>query len=248
NEVAGTLLDKYGRLIVLFTNGSTWLAEGNAFTGFTGGITQLASPSQMEGASGTLRGDMASCGVDPLGGPLPVSLLHFNATIQNGNALLTWATSFESNTDKVVIEKSTNLNSWTAIAVRTAAGNSTSLIHYSYTDNNISGTVYYRLKFVDIDGSSSYSDIKSVSNTSALKLIAYPNPTMGNLFVESNGSISNIKNLVITDAAGKNAPIAFKQVASNKIEVKTAALNAGIYYIKIYDAEGNSSVQKFIKN
>jgi hypothetical protein len=90
-------------------------------------------------------------------GVLPVELMFFEATEINGNVVLNWATASETNSDFFTVERSIDGSSWESIAYVQSAGNSNTLINYSYTDTEVTEAVwYYRLKQTDFDGAFEY--------------------------------------------------------------------------------------------
>lgn len=100
---------------------------------------------------------------------LPVELLSFNAIMNNDHTLLTWATATEKNSDYYIIEKSINASSFVQIGTIKAAGNSSTMLKYSFQDNNpIMITTYFRLKEIDIDGKISELGVVFVKPNNAL--------------------------------------------------------------------------------
>ncbi len=112
--------------------------------------------------------------------PLPVTLADFSGRINGNVALLQWTTSFESNSDKFEIERSSSTGAWTRIGTVAAAGNSTSTKSYNYADPGLNpGGWLYRLKIVDKDGQFVYSSIVTLNvtgSTITTLLQNYPNP------------------------------------------------------------------------
>ena len=99
------------------------------------------------------------------GGVLPIELLYFRAKFNNGQVEFNWATATEINNDYFTIERSQDGNSFVEIFRKPGAGNSTSRLEYSATDNApVSGTSYYRLKQTDYDGKYEYFPTQSVEN------------------------------------------------------------------------------------
>jgi len=89
---------------------------------------------------------------------LPVKLLGFSGECREGANELSWQTSSEVNNDYFEVEKSTDGVIYSTIGVVNGAGNSNTVLNYSFQDfNNDDGLVYYRLKQVDFNGSQSYS-------------------------------------------------------------------------------------------
>jgi len=85
--------------------------------------------------------------------PLPVELLYFEGVRYPTFNNLKWATASEQNSSYFNIERSEDGEDWRVVGTKPSAGNSQSLINYSYLDYyNQDKTVYYRLVQYDIDG------------------------------------------------------------------------------------------------
>jgi hypothetical protein len=97
---------------------------------------------------------------------LPVSLTSFTINPSNQRDVnISWQTAQEINTDHFEIETSTNSSNWLKVASLRATGNSSTLQSYSFTDKKptaFNSNIYYRLKTVDLNGSYTYSEIKSL--------------------------------------------------------------------------------------
>ena len=101
-----------------------------------------------------------------LSAPLPVTLLNFTGHLQNKTILLEWSTASEFNSSHFDLERSYDGVRFQKIAAVQAAGNSNSVIQYSYADRSfLSELNYYRLKMVDIDAKYKLSEIVLVKNT-----------------------------------------------------------------------------------
>ena len=120
----------------------------------------------------------------PLGEPLPVELSTFTAVQIGSEVLLKWTTETEINNFGFDVERTVKLNGsanyWNKIGFVEGNGNSNSPTVYSFTDNPAIGSkYYYRLKQIDSDGQTEYSDVISIDlnipNHFALYQ-NYPNP------------------------------------------------------------------------
>ncbi|MDO7885889.1 hypothetical protein [Hymenobacter cheonanensis] len=116
-------------------------------------------------------------------GPLPVALTAFAAQAVGRDARLTWTTASEQNNDYFGVERSLDGQAFTQVG--RVAGHGTALVanSYNYTDaavaSRAAGPVYYRLHQVDLDGTSTYSPVRTVSFDGAgavAGLGLYPNP------------------------------------------------------------------------
>lgn len=99
-----------------------------------------------------------------------VQLVSFTAKSQNGNVILSWQTSSETNLKHFVVERKSVDGNFFDIAVVDPRGDK----NYQYVDQSAFKTldaVYsYRLRIVENDGSVSYSGIQSVyHNVSSVK-------------------------------------------------------------------------------
>lgn len=117
------------------------------------------------------------------GGTLPLTWLDFTGILQGDDALLSWSTGSEQNTQLFVIERSLNGTNFNPVGSKDAAGNSSTVSHYNFTDPGITtlgvSIIYYRIKEVDMDGRLNYSRIIAIridnGNNEPL-VIAFPNP------------------------------------------------------------------------
>ena len=134
--------------------------------------------------------------VDPSGGittqdiiltigafPLPVELVEFTAKAVNSlDAVLNWRTASELNNDHFDVERSLNGQEFVKIAQVKGQGNTSAATNYAQTDAGIgakvSGLVYYRLRQVDTDGTTSFSLVRTVAfaKLAAPAISVYPNP------------------------------------------------------------------------
>lgn len=96
---------------------------------------------------------------------LPVSFLYVQAAPKGNTVVIQWATVQEENNHHFEVQRMDGNNEFRAIAHIPGKGNSSSIHQYSFTDYDANtGVGYYRIKQVDFDGQSSYSEIISVSN------------------------------------------------------------------------------------
>nr|WP_255488021.1 SGNH/GDSL hydrolase family protein [Pontibacter sp. KCTC 32443] len=126
---------------------------------------------------------MAQCWFDALNTvlkPLPVSFLSFKASYTHHNKVqLTWTTASERNNLYFEVQRAQDSTHFSTIATVTGAGTTQTKSTYSYLDITApSGELYYRLKQVDKNGSSTYSGIIHISKSPKKhKLSIYPTIT-----------------------------------------------------------------------
>ncbi len=118
-------------------------------------------------------------------GSLPIELVSFMASLENGKVLIKWTTNSETNNDYFSIERSINGISFEVINKIKGQGNSNSITNYIENDSNpLHGISYYRLRQTDFDGKNTVSEIVAI-NISKLEALPlnfeiYPNPISQN--------------------------------------------------------------------
>ena len=116
--------------------------------------------------------------------PLPVELVTFTGKSHADAVELNWVTASEKNSAYFIVERATGAqNQYKRLSEVAGAGNSTRATNYRFVDAQPVGLGYYRLRQVDLDGTSTYSPAVAVRSTPALVLLAYPNPSTGLLTV-----------------------------------------------------------------
>jgi hypothetical protein len=155
---------------------------------------------------------------------------------------LQWTTGGETNTSRIIIEKSPDGVTFTALD-SIAGRNGDTINTYHFADNSLwKGLNYYRLKLVDADGRYNYSFIRILDLDDAGAYIhIYPNPWhSGELHITSTESLRNIG---LADVSGR---ILFRTAASGTVYTLTPGpLSHGIYFV-IIDTEGGRKVEKLL--
>ncbi len=94
--------------------------------------------------------------------PLPVELIHFGVQTVEHGALITWSTASEVNHAYFTVERSTDGEAWVGVATQEGTGDHATTRAYRYLDKVDPGMYFYRLRQVDVDGSTQFSDVKRV--------------------------------------------------------------------------------------
>ena len=146
--------------------------------------------------------------------PLPVELINFDAEPKGRTSLLSWSTASEINSKGFSIERSNGTTNWTAIAWVDGQGYSSIVHNYDYVDDSPeTGTNYYRLHQIDLDGSSAYSDVRVVNfNGGDQRISSYPNPSSGLVKVTLDNIPAGTVSFQLADVTGR---IVFEQTFSD---------------------------------
>ena len=188
-----------------------------------------------------------------IGSALAINLTNFyGKNVNNQYAVLNWTTTGEINNDHFDIERSSVNSDYKTIG--TIKGNgTTSVAHdYSFTDTNpFDGENFYRLKQVDINGSTTYSKIVPVMFNFRIIEI-YPNPAQKQIYIRNNINFSNGNDLKIEliDLDGK---ILYRQTSSsNSASIITVNIPAnianGIYFIIVANSNGDKQGARIFIN
>ena len=191
--------------------------------------------------------------------PLPVELISFNATAQNGVVTLNWTTSSETNNKGFEILRSekqeTISEKWIKIGFVEGKGTTTKLSDYTFIDTEVknSGKFYYCLKQIDFDGSFDYSKEVEVVidlNPSEFALFQnYPNPFNPTTTIKFNiptppSSSPLVKgrnevgfvNLKVYDILGKEVATLvndYQEAGSHQIDFNASNFPSGVYIYQL---------------
>ena len=186
---------------------------------------------------------------------LPVKLTAFTAILNNNKVDLKWTTASEVNVSHFVVEKSTDGINYSDAGMAFAYGNATDKTNNSLSDNNINtsrdAVIYYRLRSVDIDGKTSYSEVRIIRiNTqgeNTITLLTYPNPATTEVRITIPADWQNKK--VVYELFSANGQVAKKMETTGSSQTETmnvSNLNRGLYIVKV-TCEGKTAQQKIVK-
>jgi hypothetical protein len=121
---------------------------------------------------------------DPIN-PLPVTFMSFEGRMENDKTFLAWSTASETQNKGFEVERSTNGENFVSIGFVPGAGDSHERKDYNFIDPTPPRQAYYRLKQVDHDGTSAYSETIFLRNASlqVSTLSLYPNPSAGQVTI-----------------------------------------------------------------
>lgn len=219
--------------------------------------TVLTYNSSSNGVWGTTNTVNVTGGTTPVAisstdAPLPVQFKSFNASKANDGALLRWSTATELNNKGFEVQRSVNGGKYQTLGFVKGAGNSSTVQNYTFNDvSTVAGSVCYRLKQVDYNGSFEFS--KSACLTlemakAAAQVITTPNPFNGELRVAYSSAEDATAQVEIIDMLGKSHYSAAQRVTkgSNDFSINTESLPNGIYFIRITSGT-DMTTQRIIK-
>ncbi len=176
---------------------------------------------------------------------IPVELTSFTVKSVNGKAVLNWRTATETNNQGFDVEMSSDNNSFKKIGFVPGFGTSSESHSYTYTaDIQNSAKTYYRLKQVDFDGASEYSNVVEVSSPLPASYSIsqnYPNPFNPTTKINFNVPADARVKITVYNALGqKISDLTNRQYSAGRYDVNFAAgnLSSGLYFYVI-EAKGN---------
>lgn len=153
------------------------------------------------------------------GSVLPVTWLYVKGSIEQEKTVLSWATALEQNTDRFVVEYSTDGTHYTSVGEVAAAGSSSTSRPYSFVHTQPGrGFLYYRIRQVDLDGKFTYSKTIQLFNSAQLRAtVIGPNPAHHTIYIMEPEPVL-MKKMEIYDMTGR-------LILSRKIETINKAFS-----------------------
>ncbi|WP_337865023.1 choice-of-anchor D domain-containing protein [Ignavibacterium sp.] len=197
---------------------------------------------------------------------IPVELAAFSASVNGNDVNLSWTTATEINNRGFEIQRSVKSDDmknlkWETVGFVKGNGTTTEPHQYSFVDKNLSVGFYsYRLKQVDFDGASEYSNQIDIEITIPEKFALeqnYPNPFNPTTKIKWQAPVSGKQTLIVYDILGNEvATLLDEYREAGRYEIVFDAskfqLSSGVYFYKlVISASGNYSsdhnaVRKFI--
>ena len=134
-------------------------------------------------------------------------------------------------------------------------GSSTQAHSYQLVDAKVAQygvpTLYYRLRQVDVDGTASFSPVRTVAVESATALLVsvWPNPSAGaGPHIRIEQPFAGPLTATLTDAAGRRLAEfhTTDRVSEEVLRTAAGALSSGVYLLRVTTA-GTSQVLKLVR-
>ena len=173
---------------------------------------------------------------------LPVELSQFTAWNAGAKNTLQWVTQSELNNDRFEVERSADGHSFERIGTVKGAGTSVVPLTYFWNDETpLIGVNYYRLRQVDDDGTTSFSNVVAVLVEGKMgEARFFPNPVQGSLTYQFNAQQNKQLTLRMTDVLGRVLQdwTYNTQIGINTEVLDLSAFAAGTYSITVYNEQG----------
>ncbi|MNK25890.1 hypothetical protein D3C87_442200 [compost metagenome] len=210
-------------------NGANWLNEGGYGTG-------TATAGSVTGNSITLSGVTHQIALGWEDIVLPLSWLNVSATdTKDQKVQVQWQVS-ENSVASYIVERNTGAG-FTEIATLASKGNGNNSYSIVDADRN-TGSVYYRIKQIDQNGTSTYSEVFDLRIAATGKLAIFPNPVVSKLSVDSEKA----QDAKIYNVQGQQVKTLKLQAGRTTVELSDLA--SGVYFLRTADG----GVTKLIKS
>lgn len=165
-----------------------------------------------------------------LSGALAVKYDYLKGKDEGKNNLLFWKTSKEVNNSGFKIFSSNDGENFDSIGFVKGTGNSPS--EYEFLDENPREVTHYKLKQIDYDGKSFFTDVIKVVNKNIKSIFKiYPNPVSDVLNIDLPENFNG--EIILQNSSGQN--IFVKSISNDEISMRidVSEFEKGIYFIKI---------------
>ncbi len=170
---------------------------------------------------------------------VPVELTSFAGSVVGGKVNLNWSTATETNNYGFDVERKVTGQEFAKVGFVAGFGTTTEARNYNFVDNSVtSGNYTYRLKQVDLDGTSEYSNEVEVSLAPSSYSLDqnYPNPfnpsTKINFSLASDSKVT----LKIFDVLGQEVTTLINGSLSagiHNLNFDASGINSGVYFYTI---------------
>ena len=174
---------------------------------------------------------------------IPVELTSFAATANDREISIAWSTATEINNRGFELERKLEAE-WQKVVFLEGKGTTTEKSDYSYTDKftyeSFQGTIQYRLKQIDFDGSVYYSDAISVEVDFTPKEYTlyqnYPNPFNPSTTIKFALPFDSNVRIAVYNLLGEQVDVIFEQVKEvgyHNVSWNASSLASGVYFYTI---------------
>lgn len=232
--------------IVRYTSGFTpqrtqFSTDANtvALYHFNEGSGQTSADASANGFNATLGATSSPEASDPTwttGSILPINITQFSARKSNGSIDLKWTATVTGNGGQIIIERSSDGNSFQSIGTINVAANA-GTSNYGFSDRQfVSGRNHYRLRITEAGVADKYSSVVVVDADRRI-YSAYPTNATSQIYIKIPKAT--------TVAIYNNIGVMVKKIelqASQNINISD--LSKGVYQLQF---EGSKETVRFVK-
>jgi len=162
---------------------------------------------------------------------------------------LKWLVAANPGIQRMILEKTTDRNTYTDLQQYNVPDNGKSSGIYAYTDTDADQKmIFYRVRMEYLDGSTSYSPVVTILEPGALpQLVAFPNPVTKQAFYLETDDIDPAPQLSLYDVAGRAHPlfVSDREIIGLLAVRPLYPLPAGMYILRIASGTG-THIQRMV--
>ena len=161
---------------------------------------------------------------------LPVNWTAFSGKVNGRVNMLFWKTASETNNKLFEVERSGNAIQFEKIGQVPGAGNSSTIRQYQFIDDKLlAPAYYYRLRQIDDNGRSTFSNIIFLrSKTDNQQIIIFPNPAVNSITVLFQHLVINKEFLLLNSNGQLICKLCFNGMSGN---IDLTGKAAGVYLL-----------------
>ncbi len=171
---------------------------------------------------------------------VPVELTSFTGKRSGDMVNLGWSTATEMNNRGFEVQRSVNGSDWSVTGFIDGAGTKASSTEYNFSERiSFTGTIQYRLKQIDFDGTHRFYgpvDIESDNLLSYELMQNYPNPFNPETVIRFSTATDGNVAITVFDILGNKVCTlvnGFMKAGSHQVSFKPEGLTSGIYFYEM---------------
>jgi hypothetical protein len=176
--------------------------------------------------------------------PLPVELTSFDVAVDGAGAQLRWTTATETNNSGFAIQHAAPGEDFQRVGWRDGAGTTTEPQTYRFRVDGLSpGAHRFRLKQVDVDGTTSLSDVVDARvglASQAVMTDAAPNPVRSHATLQVGVQNTQPVAVELYNLLGQKVRTLHRGTLPGgrmeQIDIRTSGLSSGIYIVRMQSA------------
>lgn len=173
---------------------------------------------------------------------LPVEQVHLAAQQAGSVVQLTWISSHEVNVERYAVERSADGRDWNLLAETAASNLLDTTSSYAEVDGQPQmGTNLYRLRIIDLDGHTAFSNIAEVNFSRPDWLTFAPNPSEGIVSLDVELTMESTILVKVLGTDGRclfSERFAQRSPGQHHVEIDLRHLPDGIYLLDVSTAQG----------
>ncbi len=171
---------------------------------------------------------------------LPVELTSFTAQKNGSIVSLKWTTASELNNKGFEVQRSVDGSAWVNAGFVTGAGTKETSTEYSFSERfSSAGTISYRLKQTDFDGTYKYLGPVEINSDLELSYSLqqnFPNPFNPATVINYSTALEGMVTITVYDILGKKVATLVNEAqkaGNHQISFKPVDLTSGIYFYEM---------------